>query len=67
MMRKFVVTVTRDLTETAHIEMLASTPFEANEKALIFASENPYVAWSPDEGNSKEPYLPDPNSTEEVE
>ena len=48
-MPRFTVTVTRDTTESATIEMEADTEEEAAEKAIGFSYDNPHVEWFQDD------------------
>lgn len=69
-MPHYRVFVTRDCTETAEIVVEADSVEEANEKALRLAQQHPQACeWDFDEGNecNHSPYLPDPESTEEIE
>jgi len=62
---KFRVTVTRDVTESATIEVEAISAEVANEEALAIARGDNQPQWELDDGYG-EPYLPDPLSTEKI-
>ena len=63
--KKYQVILTREASESTTVTVEADSKEAANEKALEMADQVP--DWSLDDGNYHRPYLPDPNSTEEVE
>jgi|SoiMethySBSTD1v2_1073268.scaffolds.fasta_scaffold371176_3 hypothetical protein len=61
------VIVTRDATESVAVCVLATSPAEADERALLIARMgNPIMKWELDEGNSHDPYIGAPGEAEEV-
>ncbi len=63
-MAKYLVTVTRNTTESTIVDVEAADANEANIRAIEEARNNPSAFnWVADEGNFAEPYLPDPDST----
>ena len=69
MLKKYRVTVTRDVTESAIIEVEALTPQSASERAILIARGCLEPGqWTRDDCSGSEPYLPDGNnSAEEVD
>lgn len=65
-MPRYMVIVTRDLTESAQIEVFADSPEEADEIALVIAAEDKRIKWEEDEGNCHEPYIGDPGNAQEL-
>jgi aromatic ring hydroxylase len=64
-MALFRVRVTRDVTESVDIDVYAETKDEANDLALDVA-KNDVVDWQTDDGNDYEPFVSDPQGTEEI-
>lgn len=66
---KWKVMLTREASESTEVEVDADTQEQANEKALEVAGKHGenLDTWELDEGNLHEVYLPDPDSTEEVD
>lgn len=67
MAKRYRVIVTRDTTESTVVDVEASSPEEANTKALAEARDYPgRFDWTPDDGVAGDPYLGDPDGVEEV-
>lgn len=61
-MNRYLVPVTRNCTETTHVDVEASSVEEAMEKALVEASRKPWdFDWVYDDGSGggDEPYIAD--------
>jgi len=69
-MKKYLVAVTRDATETTHVDVEATSPITAESTALAEAMDHPeQFNWVPDDGSgsSNIPYIADEgNSAEEI-
>ena len=71
-MKRFLVTITRDITESCQIEVKAETAEQANALALDALRRRDLdiydPCWEVDDGvpSDSECYLPDPDSTEEI-
>jgi hypothetical protein len=68
-MPKFTVTVTKDITASATVEVEADTQEEAAEKGLNLATDHPdRYEWTPDEDSfHSDPYLPAGDDSAEPE
>lgn len=66
-MAKFNVMVTRDVTESAWVDVEAGGIEEAKAKALEEASNAPgNFDWAPDDFSGGDPYLADPDECAEL-
>jgi len=66
-MPKYSVAVTRDSTETTHVDVEADSVYQAEEKAQYETAVYPHrFNWATDEGNSHEPYIPDAGNSAEL-
>ena len=68
-MPKFLVPITRDVTETATIEVNANSAHDARDIALFQVTRAPHdYQWEPDDGNvGSDPYFAGDDDLEAIE